>query len=145
MELSSSAIRIFWAAALIRSLSVGGGLGRDRQEDAEYGASRFGFEIDQTAVAGDDLGYEGETQARARSRTWWMLTSARIGAASSENASIRSTRRRIRSVSSTISWASGASSALAPVFRSWAAPRMPARGFLISCASMRPSPTTERR
>ena len=36
------------------------------------------------------------------------------GRASSEKASIRSTSRRTRSVSSTISWASGASSALAP-------------------------------
>ena len=74
-----------------------------------------------------------------------MLIGASVGRASSENASIRSTSRRTRSVSSTISWASGASSALAPDFRSWAAPRMPASGFLISCASMRPRPTRERR
>jgi len=37
---------------------------------------------------------------------------------------MRSTSRRTRSVSSTISWASGASSALAPDLSSWAAPRI---------------------
>ena len=46
---------------------------------------------------------------------------------------MRSTSRRMRSVSSTISWARGMSAALMPDLSSWAAPRMPARGFLISC------------
>ena len=38
---------------------------------------------------------------RTRSSTWWMLTGASSARASSENASIRSTSRRTRSVSST--------------------------------------------
>ena len=84
-------------------------------------------------------------RARTRSSTRWIFTAARTGEASSARASIRSTRRRMRSVSSTINWASGASRAPRPDLSNWAAPRMPARGFLISWASIRPSPSTDCR
>src|SRR5258706_3391494 len=65
MGLSSSAIRIFWAAALMLTLSWDAGRRRLRQEDAEDCAPWFGFEVDQAAVAGDDLGHKRKAQTRA--------------------------------------------------------------------------------
>ena len=50
----------------------------------------------------------------------------------------------MRSVSVQISWVSARSSSLTPGSSSWAAPRMPDSGFLISCASTCAMPDTER-
>ena len=50
----------------------------------------------------------------------------------------------MRSVSVQISWVSARSSSLRPGSSSWAAPRMPDSGFLISCASTCAMPDTER-
>src|SRR5260221_6006055 len=65
MELSSSAIRIFWAAALMLKLSWDAGRRRHRQKDAEDCAPWFGFEVDQAAVAGDDLSHKRKAKPRA--------------------------------------------------------------------------------
>jgi hypothetical protein len=45
----------------------GGGIkgGRDGQQHAEHGAAGLGFEVDQAAVGGDQLGDQGQAQARA--------------------------------------------------------------------------------
>ena len=57
---------------------------------------------------------------------------------------MRSTSETMRSVSSVISRVSARSSSLSPLSSSWAAPRMPDSGFLISCASIAARPVTER-
>ena len=73
-----------------------------------------------------------------------MFTGSLPSGRSSPNTSMRSTRSRMRPVSSTMSWASGRSSSAAPASRSCAAPRMPDSGFLISWASTAAIADTER-
>src|SRR5260221_5749498 len=65
MELSSSAIRHFRSAALMLKLSGDAGRRRHRQKDAEDCAPWFGFEVDQAAVAGDDLSHKRKAKPRA--------------------------------------------------------------------------------
>ena len=73
-----------------------------------------------------------------------MLTGSRAIGRSSENTSMRSTSLTMRSASSQIRRVSARSSPSTEPSSSWAAPRMPESGFLISWASMAARPVTLR-
>ena len=81
---------------------------------------------------------------RTRSSTSWMLTGLRGKLRVSPKDSIRSIRLRMRSVSAQISCVRFFSLSGTASSSSCAAPRMPASGFLISCASTAAMPCIER-